>query len=77
MAMPTTQAVQFEKELSQIKTCEDFMAFGKKYAIAESVKSGAVSPEQLPIELKDILAKESLKTVIGPVRTQDIDLRQE
>lgn len=74
MAMPTTQAVQFEKELSQIKTCEDFMAFGKKYAIAESVKSGAVSPEQLPIELKDILAKESLKTVIGPVRTQDIDI---
>lgn len=74
MAMPTEQAVQFEKELINLKSCESFMTFAKEHAIPESVKSGLVAPDQLPTELKEILSKEPLKTAIGPVRTKDADV---
>ncbi len=74
MAMPTREAVQYEKQLTKLKDCASFTDFARKYAIPESVKSGAVSPDQLPAELKDILTKHSVKEMVGPVRTQDTDI---
>ncbi len=74
LAMSTREAIHFEKQLSALKTCPEFMDFARKYGIPESVKSGAVSPDQLPAELKDILEKQSLNKVIGPVRAQDTDI---
>ncbi len=74
MAMPTKQSVQFEKEIGALKTCETFTNFAKKYAIPESVKSGALSPEQLPTELREILSDQPVKVVVGPIRTQDTDI---
>lgn len=74
MAMPINEGVAFEKELSSMTGCNTFMEFAHKHAIAESVKSGMVAPEQLPSELKDILNKEKTKTVIGPIRTQEADV---
>ena len=74
MAIPTKEAVHYEKQLSHLSDCKSFKDFARKYAIPESVKSGMVSPDQLPSELKDILEKEKMKTVIGPVRTPEADL---
>lgn len=74
MAIPTKEAVQYEKQLTALKTCDSFMDFAKKYAIPETVKTGAISPNQLPTELKEILLKQPLKTAIGPVRAQDLDI---
>lgn len=74
MAIPTKEAVHYEKQLSHLSDCDSFKDFAKKYAIRESIKSGVVSPEQLPAELKDVLEKEKNKTVIGPVRTPEADL---
>ncbi len=74
MAMPTREAVQFEKQLTAIKDCGAFNDFARKYAIPDSVKSGVVAPDQLPLELKDILQKEPTKKIVGPVRTQDTDI---
>lgn len=74
MAMPLNEGIAFEKELSAMSDCEAFMDFAHKHAIAESVKSGMIAPEQLPSELKDILNKEKTKTVIGPIRTQEADV---
>lgn len=74
MAMPTQQAIQFEKEITALKTCKTFSDFAKKYAIPESVKTGAVSPEQLPVELKEILQTQPVKKLVGPIRAQDTDI---
>lgn len=74
MAIPTKEAVHYEKQLSHLSDCKSFKDFAKKYAIPESVKSGMVTPDQLPSELKDILEQEKIKTVIGPVRTPEADL---
>ena len=74
MAMPTKEAVQFEKELTALNTCASFLDFANAHAIKESVKSGLVAPDQLPSELKEILSKEPVKIAIGPVRTQDADV---
>ena len=74
MAIPTKEAIHYEKQLSHLSDCKSFKDFAKKYAIPESVKSGMMSPEQLPTELKDVLSKEKVKTVIGPVRTPEADL---
>ncbi len=74
MAMPTKEAVSFEKELTALNSCETFLTFADNYAIKESIKSGLVAPDQLPSEIKTILEKEPIKTVIGPIRTQDADV---
>ncbi len=74
MAMPTREAVQFEKQLTAITDCGAFSDFARKYAIPESVKSGSIAPDQLPAELKDILMNQPIKNLVGPVRTQDTDI---
>ena len=74
MAMPTRQAIQFEKEITALKTCKSFSDFAQKYAIPESVKTGAVSPEQLPSELKEILQPQPVQKLVGPIRAQDTDI---
>ena len=56
------------------KTEDEVKEFAKENAIKESVKSGMISPEQLPRELKEILAEAPIKKVIGPIQTPDSDL---
>ena len=74
MAIPTEHAVKLEKQLIALNNCDKFLKFAKKYAIEESVKSGMMSPNQLPEELFDILKSNPTKSVIGPVRTADTDI---
>ena len=74
MAMPTKEAVQFEKELTALSNCKSFLDFAETHAVKESIKSGLVAPDQLPSELKEILSEEPVKTAIGPVRTRDADV---
>lgn len=74
MAIPTEHAVKLEKQLIALNNCDKFLKFAKKYAIAESIKSGMMAPNQLPEELFGILKSHSTKSVVGPVRTADTDI---
>lgn len=74
MALPTNKTAAFGKKITSLKSCPDFMTFAQKEALPESVKSGMLSPDQLPAELKNMLVKEKVNRVIGPVSTPEFDL---
>lgn len=74
MAMPANKTAALGKKITALKSCSDFIKLAEKEALPESIKSGALSPEQLPKELKDALSKEKVNKVIGPISTTDLDL---
>ncbi len=74
MALNSNHTAAFGDKIMGLKTCSVFQDFAQENAIKESVKSGMISPEQLPRELKEILKDAPLKQVIGPIQTPDSDL---
>lgn len=74
MALPANKTAALGNQITQLNTCSAFMSFAHKEAIPESVKSGMVSPDQLPQELKKTLVKEKVNRIIGPIQTPDFDL---
>lgn len=74
MAISPQEVSQYETALQALNSCEAFMSFAKEHAIPESIRNGMVSPDQMPNELKEILSKGQLKTVIGPVKMQNADV---
>lgn len=74
MALTANNTAMLGDKISGLTTCEAFNDFAKENAIKESVKSGMISPDQLPSELKNILKDAKTKTVIGPIQTPNSDL---
>ncbi len=74
MALEANKTSAFGDKIKGLKNCTEFLDFAKTIAIKESVKSGMVSPEQLPRELKELLSKETTQKVIGPIQTPESDL---
>ena len=74
MALTANHTAAFGDKINSLNSCPSFKEFAKENAIKESVKSGMISPEQLPRELKEILAEAPIKKVIGPIQTPDSDL---
>ncbi len=74
MALPANKTSALGDTIKEINSCDSFLAFARDIAIKESVKSGMVSPEQLPRELKNILQDAPNKKIIGPIQTPDADL---
>ncbi len=74
MALPANKTSALGDTINKLNSCDSFTNFAKDIAIKESVKSGMISPQQLPRELKSILEDAKLKKVIGPIQTPDADL---
>lgn len=74
MALDANKTSAFGDQIKKLNSCNEFLSFGKEQGIKESVKSGMVSPQQLPNELKDILKQAKTKQIIGPIQTPDSDL---
>lgn len=74
MALPANKTSALGDTINKLNSCENFLNFAKDIAIKESVKSGMISPQQLPRELKSILQDAKLKKVVGPIQTPDSDL---
>ena len=74
MALEANKTSAFGDKIKGFKDCDEFLEFAKTVAIKESVKSGMVSPEQLPRELKELLIKAETKKIIGPIQTPQSDL---
>ncbi len=74
MALMANKTSALGDTIKELNSCDAFLTFAKDIAIKESVKSGMVSPEQLPRELKNILQDAPNKKVIGPIQTPDADL---
>ncbi len=74
MALNANHTAAFGDKINKLNSCDSFKDFAKEHAIKESVKSGMISPEQLPRELKDLLKDAPTKKVIGPIQTPDSDL---
>lgn len=74
MALNSNHTAALGDQINNLKSCSAFNTFAKEHAIKESVKSGMISPEQLPRELKELLKDAPIKHVIGPIQTPDSDL---
>lgn len=74
MALQQNKTSAFGEKITSLSSCTDFLNFAKQVAIKESVKSGLVSPQQLPRELKDVLSNAKTNQVVGPIQTPDSDL---
>lgn len=74
MALSQNKTSAFGEKITSLENCSAFLDFAKQTAIKESVKSGLVSPQQLPRELKDILTEAKPGKVVGPIQTADSDL---
>ncbi len=74
MALPANKTSALGDTINKLNSCDGFLNFAKDIAIKESVKSGMISPQQLPRELKNILQDAPTKKVVGPIQTPDSDL---
>lgn len=74
MALQANKTSALGDEISKLSSCSEFLNFANNVAIKESVKSGMLSPQQLPRELREILQNAKTKQVVGPIQTPDSDL---
>ena len=74
MALLANKTSALGDTINKLNSCDAFLSFAKDIAIKDSVKSGMISPQQLPRELKNILQDAQTKKVIGPIQTPDSDL---
>ncbi len=74
MGLTPTQTSAFGNQLMALDNCEDFKDFAEKHAVAGSIQQGAISPQQLPVEMQNILNTKSLNQPIGPVSGESGDL---
>lgn len=74
MGLPANKTALLGKQITRLHSCPDFMRFAEKQAAPQTAKSGMISPEQLPRELKEILQNSKEKQVVGPIGAPDLDL---
>ena len=66
---PSSRALAGAQGLPMAAGCDGFMKRVSPEAVAGSVRRGLVAPDQLPDELKRLLAPAQVETVAGPVQT--------
>lgn len=54
-----------------VDSCDAFAKLAQPVALAGSFQAGQVSPEQLPDDVKNILAEAPVREIVGPVRLPD------
>lgn len=74
LAVLPTQTLEVLPQLSALSDCEAFEEWGKQKALPDSAKRGFVNTQQLPPELVNLLQKQKMKTLVGPVSMGQADL---
>lgn len=74
LAVLPTQTLEVLPQLSTLSDCKAFEEWGKQKALPDSVKRGFINTQQLPPELVDLLQKQKMKKMVGPVSMGAADL---
>ena len=74
LATAKNKTVGYIPTVFKMTTCDEFVDFGNKKAIKETVRRGMTDPNQLPPQLKYSLKTQKVGTPIGPIQTEEGDL---
>ncbi len=74
MGIASDKTVKLMPQIVVLNSCDAFMKLAEENGLPDSVKRGNVAPDQLPRELRDVLKKQKMQTVVGPIRAQEGDV---